>query len=119
MGTVSSRGSRIRGLTLRVVMGVAAAGTVVTGALGERAASAGEVVVRVAPPTPRVEVIPRAPSPHHVWAPGYWGWHAHEGRHVWYGGRWVAGRPGYAYEGAHWSGHGGNYHFVEGRWHHR
>ena len=48
--------------------------------------------VEVAPPPPRVEVVP-APRPGYVWAPGYWAWEG--GRHVWRGGHWVVVRPGY------------------------
>ena len=105
--------SRGRALVLRLA--VAAAGAALVGAIGEREASAEEVVVRVRPPAPRVEVVPRAPSPRHVWAPGYWGWQPHTG-HVWYGGRWVVGQPGYGWEPAHWSERGGYWHFVGGHW---
>src|SRR6478672_7023287 len=44
------------------------------------------VRVRVAPPAARVEVRVAAPSPRHVWIPGYWEWQG--GRHVWIVGRW-------------------------------
>jgi YXWGXW repeat-containing protein len=113
----SSRGSRARRIVLCVAL--AAGATLAVAADARDAAAEEHVVVRVAPPTPRVEVIPRAPSSHHVWAPGYWGWHAQENRHVWYGGRWVVGQPGYAWEPAHWSEHGGYWHFVEGHWRRR
>jgi len=36
--------------------------------------------VQVAPPPPRVEVVP-APRRGQVWVPGYWDWRGH--RHVW------------------------------------
>src|SRR5262245_9298433 len=45
------------------------------------------VRVRMAPPPMRVEVRPMAPSPRHVWAPGYWQWRG--GRHVWMAGSWI------------------------------
>ncbi len=112
--STSSFGSRARRLALGVAV---AAGVTLASALGARDASA-EVVVRVRPPAPRVEVVPRAPSAHHVWAPGYWGWQPHRG-HVWYGGRWVVGQPGYAWESAHWSERGGYWHFVDGHWRRR
>ena len=112
----SSMGLRGRALVLRLA--VAAAGAALVGAIGERQASAEEVVVRVAPPAPRVEVIPRAPSPRYVWAPGCWGWRPHTG-HVWYGGRWVVGQPGHVWEPAHWSERGGTWHFAEGHWRRR
>jgi hypothetical protein len=114
--STTSLGSRARRLALGVAV---AAGLTVAGAFGSRDASADErVVVRVGPPAPRVEVAPRAPSPHHVWAPGYWGWEPHRG-HVWYGGRWVVGQPGYAWEPAHWSERGGYWHLSEGHWRRR
>jgi WXXGXW repeat (2 copies) len=119
MATQFSKGSafsRGRAFVVRLALVVAGAGLV--GAVGEREASAGEVVVRVAPPAARVEVVPRAPSPRHVWAPGYWGWQEHRG-HVWYGGHYVVGQPGYAWEPAHWSARGGYWHFSEGHWRRR
>jgi hypothetical protein len=105
--------SRSRALAVRLALLVAGAGLV--GAVGEREASAGEIVVRAAPPQPRVEVVPRAPSPRHVWAPGYWGYESHRG-HVWYGGHYVVGRPGHHWESAHWSQRGGYWHLSEGHW---
>jgi hypothetical protein len=111
--STSSFGSHAR----RLAVGLAvAAGLTLASAFGPRDASAEErVVVRVPPPAPRVEAVPRSPSRHHVWAPGYWGWEPHRG-HVWYGGRWVVGQPGYTWESAHWSERGGYWHFVEGHW---
>jgi len=41
---------------------------------------------RPAPPAVRVEVIPRAPSPRHHWAPGHYQWR--RGHYVWVGGRY-------------------------------
>jgi|SRR5579863_1193337 hypothetical protein len=77
-----------------------------------------EVVVQGEPPAPpaaEVEVVPAAPSPEHVWVPGY---------HRWWGGRyvWVAGRyerrphPAARWEGAHWEVRPNGRVFVEGRW---
>jgi WXXGXW repeat (2 copies) len=115
MSPDSTMGSPSRPLR-RLVLSLAAAGLLIAGSTAARDAAAdGEVVVRVAPPAPRVEVVPRAPTLHHVWAPGYWGWRTHVG-HVWYGGHWVVGQPGYAWEPAHWSERGGYWHFVEGHW---
>lgn len=57
--------------------------------------------IRVAPPAPRFESMPVAPSARHVWVKGYWGW---DGRgHVWVPGRWEL--PPQA--SARW---------IEGRW---
>jgi hypothetical protein len=110
-GSLRSWGRRI-GLCLAVATGM----TLASAGSARDAAADEHVVVRVAPPRPRVEVVPRAPSSHHVWAPGYWGWESHAGRHVWYGGRWVVAQPGYTWEPAHWSERGGYWHFVDGHW---
>jgi hypothetical protein len=116
MATLFSKGSMDRrGRALAVRLALAVAGTALVGAVCESEASAGEVVVRVAPPAARVEVVPRAPSPRHVWVPGYWGWREHHG-HVWYGGHYVVGRPGAVWEPAHWSARGGYWHLSEGHW---
>jgi hypothetical protein len=53
--------------------------------LAPAVSSAGvNVDIDVAPPAPRVEVVPAA-RPGWVWAPGYWAWRGRE--HVWVGGR--------------------------------
>ncbi|WP_253531937.1 hypothetical protein [Runella salmonicolor] len=44
------------------------------------------VVVRPAPPAPRVEVIPRKPSPRHVWVPGEHRWR--KNHYVWVPGHY-------------------------------
>ena len=71
------------------------------------------VIVEVAPPPARVEVVP-APRVGYVWAPGYWNWNGH--RHVWVGGRWVGERHGYRWEAHHWEEREGHWHFREGGW---
>ncbi len=109
----SSMSSRGRKFALHLAV---AAGVTFASALNAGDAAAGErVVVRVAPPSPRVEVIPRAPSAQYAWAPGYWGWRPHHG-HVWLGGHWIVAQPGYTWEPAHWSERGGYWHFVDGHW---
>jgi hypothetical protein len=73
------------------------------------------VRVRVAPPPPRVIAVP-APRHGYVWAPGYWRWHGR--RHVWVDGHWLRARQGWRWAPAHWQRHsGGEWHFVDGRWH--
>ena len=47
-----------------------------------------QVVVTVAPPAPRREVIPVAPGPRYVWEPGYYRWRHH--RYYWVPGHYVA-----------------------------
>ena len=69
--------------------------------------------IEIAPPAPRVEVIPPA-RPGFIWAPGYWRWDGHA--HVWVGGHLERDRPGHHWQPAHWEEHGGHHRFVEGRW---
>jgi hypothetical protein len=71
------------------------------------------VDVDVAPPPPRVEVVPAA-RVGYVWAPGYWDWRAR--RHVWVKGHWVRERHGYRWEPHRWVEREGRWHFEEGRW---
>jgi hypothetical protein len=73
------------------------------------------VDVNVAPPPPRVEVVPPA-RVGYVWAPGYWRWNGH--KHVRAHGYWVRGRPGYRYEPHAWVQQNGHWHFQEGGWRH-
>ena len=70
--------------------------------------------VRVAPPAARYEVIGRAPSVRHVWAPGYYRWTGV--RYNWVGGSWIVRRPGLRYVPAHYTTVGGYYHFVPAHW---
>ena len=71
--------------------------------------------VRVAPPPPRVEVRPLAPSLTHVWTPGYWTWQ--DGRHVWVAGQWaVPPQAGHAWVEARWTLEGREWVFVPGHW---
>jgi hypothetical protein len=74
------------------------------------------VEIQVAPPAPRVEVVPPA-RVGYVWSPGYWRWNGH--RHVWTRGVWVRERRGWHWEPQHWvQGPNGRWHFVAGRWAH-
>ncbi len=70
----------------------------------------------VAPPPVRWVRPPPAPSPRHVWAPGYWRWSGN--RYAWTGGRWM--EPplrGWVWIAPIWAlGADGSYVFVEGRW---
>lgn len=49
-------------------------------------ASAARVVIRVAPPEPRHEVVLPRPGPNHVWVPGYWNWNGTA--YAWVPGVW-------------------------------
>jgi hypothetical protein len=68
-----------------------------------------------APPPPRVEVVPVAPSGQ-VWTPGFWEF-VH-GQYVWRRGHFVQGRPGYHWVPENWERHDGYHHFNEGHWDH-
>ncbi len=73
------------------------------------------VRVSVAPPPPRAEVRPVAPSRSHVWIAGHWAWR--RGAHVWMPGRWaLPPGAGYRWVQARWVNQGGQWTFYEGHW---
>ena len=72
------------------------------------------VIVQTAPPAPIYEAMP-APREGYVWAPGHYAWD--NGRYLWRGGEWVASRPGYAWQAAHWEQRNdGAWYLVGGTW---
>ena len=71
------------------------------------------VDVDVAPPAPRVEVIPEARAGY-VWAPGYWTWNGH--RHVWVNGHYIHARYGHHWVAASWEERHSRWHYVPGHW---
>jgi hypothetical protein len=73
----------------------------------------GVVVVRQAPPPPRVEAMP-PPRRGYQWSPGYWAWEGHH--YVWHDGYWIRARPGYAFRQPQWSQHDGRWHYRPGQW---
>lgn len=74
------------------------------------------VVINVAPPPPRIDIVTVAPSPNHVWISGFWRWD--HGQHVWVGGHWEARRDGYFYAPGHWYRNGNSWTFSGGFWQH-
>ncbi len=81
-----------------------------------RVASADEMVVKIAPPAPRVEVIEPRPGPYHVWQNGVWSWHP-DGRYVWHPGHWVMPPPGKTiWVKDEWVTYAGSWHLVPGHW---
>lgn len=74
------------------------------------------VDIEIAPPAPRVEVVP-APRAGYEWAPGYWNWNGHH--HVWVGGHYIHARAGYHWVAHRWDARGGRYHMEEGHWERR
>lgn len=72
--------------------------------------------VNVAPPPPRVEVQGVAPSPHHMWLPGYWQWNGRS--HVWQAGHWAEPpETGMVWDAPKWENRAGKWAFTDGRWH--
>jgi hypothetical protein len=72
------------------------------------------VIVQTAPPAPIYEAVP-APREGYIWAPGHYAWD--NGRYIWRGGEWVASRPGYAWQAAHWEQRNdGSWFLVGGSW---
>jgi WXXGXW repeat (2 copies) len=72
-----------------------------------------DLSIRIAPPAPRVEVVP-APRHGYVWAPGYWRWRGHQ--HVWVQGHYVRERRGYHWVPEHWEQAGPDWRFRRGYW---
>lgn len=72
------------------------------------------VVLQTAPPAPIYEAVP-APREGYIWTPGHYVWQ--NGRYVWMGGQWMASRPGFAWQAAHWEQRGdGSWVLVSGHW---
>src|SRR5271170_3385412 len=79
------------------------------------AASAQELVIRIAPPELPVYVQPAIPSYGYIWAPGYWAY-GPEG-YFWVPGTWV--RPpsvGVLWTPGYWGWSDGVYRWNEGYW---
>ncbi len=91
-------------------------GSMIAASLGFAVAplpAAADVFVRVAPPAPRVEVVPE-PRRGYVWTPGYWNWRGN--RHVWVNGTFVRERRGYVYAAPHWYERDGRWGMERGHW---
>lgn len=87
---------------------------VATAILGTSASFA-QVVVRIGPPPPVVEVRPAMPGPGYVWIGGYHRWDG--ARYVWTPGRWaVPPHRGGAWVAGHWTHRHDGYIWVEGHW---
>lgn len=77
------------------------------------ASALADIVVRVAPPEPRIERVPAARAGY-VWAPGHWEWR--NNRHVWVNGHLIRERRGMHWQPDRWVARGGSYHYVPGSW---
>jgi hypothetical protein len=88
---------------------------VVAASLGGMATSvtAANVVVQVAPPALRAEVMP-APRRGYVWVAGHWDWRNR--RHQWVPGTWIRERRGYMYNQPAWVERDGRWNMNRGGW---
>jgi hypothetical protein len=77
------------------------------------ASAAVGVDIDIAPPAPRVEVVP-AERPGFVWAPGYWVWRG--SAHEWVGGHWIRERRGFHWVPDRWVQVGPHWHYERGHW---
>ena len=76
--------------------------------------SAPAIVVQGPPPAAVYEAVP-ASREGYIWAPGHYVWD--NGRYQWRGGEWMAARPGYAWQSAHWEQRSdGSWYLVGGTW---
>ncbi len=82
--------------------------------IGAAATSASAVIyVRVAPPEPRVEVIPE-PRRNRTWVAGHWEWRNRG--HVWVAGHWIRDRSGHRYNQPAWVENNGRWSMTQGNW---
>ena len=72
-----------------------------------------EVIIRVAPPALRTEVVPE-PRHGQVWSAGHWEWR--HNNHQWVGGTWMRERRGYHYTQPTWAEHDGRWQMTRGAW---
>jgi hypothetical protein len=72
-----------------------------------------ELDVEIAPPAPRVEVVP-APRHGYTWETGYWRYD--HGRYAWQRGHWVVVREGHRYVPHEWVAQNGRWHFRGGHY---
>lgn len=72
-----------------------------------------QVIVRIAPPEPRVERVP-PPRRGFVWVNGYWDWNGR--RYVWRHGRWERVRHGYHWREDRWVERNGGWARERGGW---
>jgi hypothetical protein len=76
-------------------------------------ASSDVIIVDVAPPADRVEVVPAAREGY-VWAPGYWTWDGSS--YAWVDGRYVPALAGYRYVAPRWESVDGHYVLRSEQW---
>jgi hypothetical protein len=81
---------------------------------GQTVYSQPTVIVQSAPPAPIYERVP-ATREGYIWAPGHYVWDG--SRYTWRSGEWMAARPGYGWQAAHWEQRtDGSWYLVGGSW---
>jgi hypothetical protein len=80
---------------------------------GWLASAQAQVIVRVAPPQPRVERVP-PPRRGYVWVSGNWDWNGR--RYVWRTGHWERARPGHRWREDRWVERNGGWARERGGW---
>ena len=101
----------MKSTTKALLMSLCIAGSAVV--VPTMASAAIGIDIDIAPPAPRVEVVP-APRSGYVWAPGYWEYRHRA--HVWVPGRWVGERRGYHWVPDRWEQRGPHWHREVGHW---
>jgi len=94
-----------------LILGLSLAGSVMLAPVVASAAVG--IDITVAPPAPRVEVVPPS-RPGFVWAPGFWEWRG--GAHVWVPGHWMGERRGWHWAPDRWEQRGDHWHHWRGHW---
>ena len=97
----------VRALILGLGMscGLVAVPTLATARIG--------IDIDIAPPAPRVEVVPGLRAGF-VWGSGYWEYH--ERAHVWIPGHWIRERRGEHWVADRWEHRGEKWHHERGHW---
>ncbi len=83
-------------------------------AVGTPAQAGATVRISVGPPANQSDVKLPAPSPKHIWTPGYWEWQGD--KHVWVKGRWQPARENLVWVAAQWAYQGKLWTFYPGKW---
>ena len=78
-------------------------------------AAPASVYIRIGPPPPRAEAVPRARRGYD-WSPGYWNWNNRRQRHHWVAGSWMRSRQGYVYAQPSWVERNGRWEQRRGTW---
>lgn len=86
---------------------------ILVGGLSSGSALARSVIVEIAPPPARVEVVP-VQRRGYAWAPGYWRWQHNQ--HVWVKGHTMRARTGYTWSPDRWNDVDNRHEFRPGHW---